>query len=66
MRNQINLFAFAATLAGAGGGHLARPDRASATMAPPVLDVHYCCDASRVRCCGVNWCAITVNGCAVG
>lgn len=66
MRNQINLFAFAATLAGAGAVHLAEPAHSSATLAPPVIEVNYCCGSGRVRCCGPNWCAITPYGCAVG
>jgi len=66
MRNRINLFAFAATLAGAGGVHLGHPASAGATMSPTPIEWQYCCEGARTRCCGNAWCAITPRGCATG
>ena len=66
MRNSINLFAFAATLAAAGALHLGHPAAAGATMRPTAFDWLYCCEGGQTRCCGNSWCAITPRGCATG
>lgn len=69
MPRRINLAALAVTLAGAT--QLAGPKPLSATMAPRLFQIEYCCEARTmggvpVRCCGTNWCAVTPSGCANG
>lgn len=63
---RVNLLAFAITLCGGIALNAGHPATAAATLAPVPIQWNYCCERGRVQCCGMNWCAITENGCARG
>jgi len=68
MRKRLNLFALAVVAAGCAV--LARPAPLRATYFDPRLLLQSCCEATGpfgaiiYRCCSMNGCMVTQNGCA--